>query len=346
MTVRVATVLSAQEWEPRLVAYARETAELRIVLRAFQPDEIEERADEIDVVAAGAEVAWVTPAQITAWRRKGLSVLGVHPKGDSPAAAMLQAAGVDELVPDDTDPESLITTIRFLAPPADRETVVATGTAIAVIGARGAPGSTEVALGLALNAAERGSTMLIDLDLDAPSIAIRLGLAPRPDITDVADQVRATGRIDPASVHTLGALDVVTGSHRPGEGAIRSTMVEDVIEVATFQYDTAVLDLGAAPPDDRVLKRADQAILVVDGSAVGVVRAARLVAEWSGPPPQIVVNRAARHEHDQLIEAVQQWTGIEPAAVIDDRRAVRTAALGARPPDRLFRRALEPIVVS
>ncbi|MCH8991641.1 MAG: hypothetical protein IIA44_07840, partial [Acidobacteria bacterium] len=124
MTVRVATVLSAQEWEPRLVAYARETAELRIVLRAFQPDEIGERADEIDVVVAGAEVAWVTPAQITAWRRKGLSVLGVYPHGDTPAAAMLKAAGVDELVSDDTDAESLITTIRFLAPPADRDATV------------------------------------------------------------------------------------------------------------------------------------------------------------------------------------------------------------------------------
>jgi Flp pilus assembly CpaE family ATPase len=122
-------------------------------------------------------------------------------------------------------------------------------------------------------------------------------------------------------------------------------MVEDVVEVATSQYDTAVLDLGAAPPDDRILKRADQAILVVDGSAVGVVRAARLVAEWSGPPPQIVVNRAARHEHDQLIEAVLRWTGIEPVAVIDDRRSVRTAALRARHPDRQFRRALDPVAV-
>ena len=345
MTVRVATVLSAQEWEPRLVAHSRETAELRIVLRAFQPDEIEERANEIDVVAAGAEVAWVTPAQISAWRRKGLSVLGVYPHGDTPAAAMLEAAGVDEIVPDDTDAESLITAIRFLAPPADRDASVDTGSAIAVIGARGAPGSTEVALGLALNAAERGPSVLIDLDLDAPSIAIRLGLAPRPDITDVADQVRATGRIDPASLHSVGSLEVVTGSHRPGEGAIRSTMVEDVVEVATSQYDTAVLDLGAAPPDDRILKRADQAILVVDGSAVGVVRAARLVAEWSGPPPQIVVNRAARHEHDQLIEAVLRWTGIEPVAVIDDRRSVRTAALRARHPDRQFRRALDPVAV-
>ena len=54
MTLRVATVLSAREWEPTLVSQARESAAVRIVLRAYQPREIEERADEIDVVVAGA----------------------------------------------------------------------------------------------------------------------------------------------------------------------------------------------------------------------------------------------------------------------------------------------------
>jgi MinD-like ATPase involved in chromosome partitioning or flagellar assembly len=343
MTVRVATVLSAQEWEPRLVSHARETAELRIVLRAFQPDEIEERSDDIDIVVAGAEVSWVTPAQISAWRHMGLSVLGVHPRGDVPAATLLRTAGVDELVPDDTDAESLITAIRFLAPRAEGDDEGPTGSTVAVIGARGAPGTTEVALGLALNAAEAGPAILIDLDLDAPSIAIRLGLPPRPDITDLADQVRATGVIDTDAVHSIGSLDVVTGSHRVGEGALRPAMVEDVIEVATFRYDTVVLDLGAASPDDRNLKRADQAVLVVDGSAVGVVRAARLVTEWSGPPPDVVVNRGTRHERDQLIEAVIHWTGIEPVAVIEDRRAIRTAALSARLPDRVFCKALAPV---
>jgi Flp pilus assembly CpaE family ATPase len=346
VNVRVATVLSAQEWEPRLVSYARETAELRIVLRAFQPDEIEERSDEIDIVVAGAEVSWVTPAQISAWRQMGLRILGVHARGDGPAAGLLKAAGVDELVTDDVDPESLITTIRFLAPRELAAVERVTGRTIAVVGARGAPGTTEVAVGLALNAAAVTRAVLIDLDLDAPAVAVRLGLSPRPDITDVADQVRATGSIDPKALHTVGSLHVITGSHRDGEAGVRPAMVEDVVEVATSTYDRVVLDLGAIQPDDRVLKRADDAVLVVDGSALGVVRAAHLVAEWSGPPTRIVVNRALRHERAQLTEAVVHWTGIEPTVVIDDRRAVRTAALSARLPDRSFRRALEPVSVA
>lgn len=345
MTVRVATVLSAKDWEPRLVSHARETAELRIVLRAFQPDEIEERSGEIDIVVAGAEVSWVTPAQIAAWRHMGLNVLGVYAVGDRPAAALLESAGVDELVSDDTDAEGLVSAVRFLAPRAERDEEGAAGETLAVVGARGAPGTTEVALGLAANAADSSQTLLIDLDLDAPSVAIRLGLPPRPDITDVADHVRATGAIDTDAVHQAGPLRVVTGSHRTGEAPVRLAMIEDVLEVAALSHDAVVLDLGAAPADDRMLKRADQAVLVIDGSAVGVVRAARLVTEWSGPPPRIVVNRAARHEREQLVEAVVHWTGIEPDVVIEDRRAVRAAALSARLPDRHFRRALTSVPV-
>lgn len=343
MTVRIATVLSAMEWEPRLVAHARETAEVRIVLRAFQPDEIEERGDEIDIVVAGAEVAWVTPTQIAAWRRAGLGVIGVHAAGDEPAVSMLTTAGVDDLVSDDTDPESLITAIRFLGPRAEQAVAEQLGRSIAVIGARGAPGITEVALGLAIVESASHGAVLIDLDIGAPSLAIRLGLTPRPDITDVADQVRVAGSIPPESVHRVGSLDVITGSHRDGEIAIRPTMIEDVVEVASTRYERVVLDLGAAAPDDRVMKRADTALLVVDGSAVGIVRAAQLVSEWSGPPPRIVINRAARHERNQLIEAATHWTGIVPDVVIEDRRSIRASSLDARPPERYLLRTLTPI---
>ena len=57
MTPRIATVLSAREWESAVVAMARETATVRLVLRAYQPDDVSRRIDEIDVVIAGAETA-------------------------------------------------------------------------------------------------------------------------------------------------------------------------------------------------------------------------------------------------------------------------------------------------
>ena len=84
MTLRVATVLSAREWEPTLVSQARETAAVRIVLRAYQPREIEERADEIDVVVAGAD-----PAHDNAVRIILVKILDQFEQGLFSAASML-----------------------------------------------------------------------------------------------------------------------------------------------------------------------------------------------------------------------------------------------------------------
>jgi Flp pilus assembly CpaE family ATPase len=340
MSVRVATVLSARDWEPGLVSYARETAELRIVLRAFQPHEIEEHAEDIDVVVAGGEVSWVTPVQIAAWQRAGLGVLGIHPHEDRPAAVMLQAAGVDELLPDTADVRTIVTAIRFISPPSALLSRDGTGTVISVIGSRGAPGTTEIALGLAWESGGRSSTLLVDLDVTAPSIAIRLGLPPRPDITDAADQVRVIGAIDDDALHRIGPISVITGSHRVGEAPLRPAMIADVIDAAVVGFDRVVVDLGTADPDDPILKRSDVAVLVVDASAVGVVRAAHLVAAWSGPPPTLVLNRVAPRDQGDVIAAAREWTGIEPAAVISDRPAIRVASLAAKRPDARLRRSL------
>ncbi len=343
MSLRVATVLSARDWEPGLVSYARETAELRIVLRAFQPHEIEEHAEDIDVVVAGGEVSWVTPVQIAAWQRAGLGVLGIHPHEDGPAAAMLRTAGVDELLPDTADVRTIVTAIRFISPSSGLLSRDGTGTVVSVIGPRGAPGTTEIALGLAWEFGGRASTLLVDLDMTAPSIAIRLGLPARPDITDAADQVRMTGAIADEALHRTGPISVITGSHRIGEAPLRPAMIDDVIDAATVAFDRVVVDLGTAEPDDPVLKRSDMAMLVVDASAVGVVRAAHLVAAWSGPPPTVVLNRVAPRSQADVVAAAREWTGIEPAAVIPDRPAIRAASLAAKRPDGRLRRPLAAI---
>lgn len=340
MSIRVATVLSARDWEPSLVSYARETAELRIVLRAFQPHEIEEHSEDIDVVVAGGEVSWVTPVQIATWQRAGLGVLGIHPHEDGPAASMLGSAGVDELLPDTADVRTIVTAIRFISPSSAHLDRDGTGTVISVIGPRGAPGTTEIALGLAWEAGGRSSALLVDLDMTAPSIAIRLGLPPRPDITDVADQVRMNGAIADDTLHRMGPISVITGSHRTGEAPLRPAMVDDVIDAAVVAFDRVVVDLGTAEPDDPVLKRSAVAVLVVDASAVGVVRAAHLVAAWSGPPPTVVLNRVAPRGQGDVITAAREWMGVEPAAVIPDRPAIRAASLAAKRPDGHLRRPL------
>ncbi len=340
MTPRVATVLSAREWEAALVALARETAAVRLVLRAYQPSDIERQREEIDLVVAGAETSWLTPAVLAGWRRIGLSVVGIYPAGDRPARDLLEAGEVDEVISDDHPPSDILQTIRFLHPGRGRPRGKASGRLVAVTGGRGAPGRTEVALALSWNMAASRSVLLIDADLEGPSLAIRAGCPPRPDITDAADAVRNDGWLAPAAIHRFGNVRLIVGSHRPGEPLLRESLVEDVVEASLGSVDVVVVDLGPHPAGRGIVKRADQAVVVVDSTATGLVRAARLVDDWAGPPPVLVLNRVPKGGSQDVVEAARRWTGLEPAALLRDHPRVRDAARRAAPPERALRRSL------
>lgn len=340
MTIRVATVLSAREWEPGLIAHARDTALLRVVLRAFQPADIEARANEIDVVVAGGEVAWVTPRQITTWRRLGFAVIGVHPEGDGPAAQLFERGGANEVVPDTIDVAALVQAIRFVAPRTLVPTVQDRGVVTAVTGPKGAPGCTEIALAHAFERSKRSSVLLIDADLEAPALAVRLGLPARPDLTDAADVVRATGMLDDDALQQIGSLRMITGSHRPGEGMLREQLIRGVIDAATARFDEVVLDVGTVGSGRTIIEDADAVLLVVDASAVGVVRAAQVTSQWIGPQPSLILNRVVAGESAQVVEAARRWTGLDPVAVVAERRQVRRATATAKMPDKHFMRAV------
>jgi MinD superfamily P-loop ATPase len=340
VTPRVATVLSAREWESALVALARDTAEVRMVLRAYRPEEVEEEADRLDVVVAGAETTWVTPARIAAWRRRGLRVVGIFPCGDRPARQRLVAAGVDEVLADDTPPGAVVQAIRLLRPSAAPADAPRTAPAVVVTGPPGGPGCTEVALALAWSWAARRRTLLLDLDLEAPCLAVRLGRPPRPDLVDAAEAVHETGALPAAVVTSYGPLALVVGSTRRAEGALPAHLVDDVAAAACCVAELVVADAGARRPGDLLVKGADRAVLVADASPIGLVRAARLAAEWAGPQPALVLNRVPPAQADELTAAARRWIGLEPAALVPAREAVAAAARTARPPARSLRRAL------
>ena len=334
MTPRIATVLSSREWESRLVAHARETATLRLVLRAYRPDDVDGRAEDLDAVVAGAETAWVTPARIGSWRRSGLRVVGIHPVGDAPARARLLTAGADDVLSDDTPTEAIARAVRLLEPPAPTEPGARRGRVTAVVGARGAPGRTEVALALALAHTRRSPCLLVDLDLGAPSLAIRLGLPPRPDVLDASDEVHATGALAGPSVQQWEDLSVVVASHRTPPAHLRPEAIGDLLCAASARYPQVVVDAGC----DSDLPGTDNVILVVEGSPTGIVRAAHLTSSWDGRRPTIVVNRVPRDDAADVVTAVRRWTGLDPAAVILDDPRIRERSRRGAPPARSLTR--------
>jgi MinD-like ATPase involved in chromosome partitioning or flagellar assembly len=335
--LRVATVLSAREWESRLVAAARDTALLKLVLRAFVPDEVTSHASGIDVVVAGSETPWVTPTRVAAWRRAGLRVVGVHARSDRPGADRLRAGGADLVLFDDLDTESLIREIRILDV-VGSDAMERSGRLVAVTGAHGSPGVSEVAVALAWNAAGRGDAVLVDADLAAPSIAVRLGLPPRPDLADVVD--RSLGEAVPAIDDTLtvGALRVVPGSMRPDDPGLRPDVVVDVVEGLAADH-VVVADCGRWPTAQSLIRAADEAVLVVGPSPISIVRLARVVEEWVGPQPSLVVNGVTRTRRVEVVRAVRRWSGLDPVAVIPwSRRLVSKAVTGGEPSAGLRRR--------
>jgi Flp pilus assembly CpaE family ATPase len=122
-------------------------------------------------------------------------------------------------------------------------------------------------------------------------------------------------------------------------------MLDDLLDAALAAFPVVVADVG---PDDAgfdVVKRSDEAVLVSDTTAVGLVRTASLVAEWAGPPPALVLNRASSRRPVGAIAAARQWTGLEPAVVVPERPAIREAGLRGAGPAKPLLKALSPLAV-
>jgi MinD-like ATPase involved in chromosome partitioning or flagellar assembly len=337
--LRVATVLSAREWEARFVAAVRDTAVMRLVLRAYQPDEVSSRAADIDVVVAGAETPWVTPTRIATWQRLGLRVVGIHPAVDRPSARRLEAGGADLVFDDTVDADRLIREIRLagligpVPEPIDRRVVAVTGT-------RGGPGRTEISVAIAWAQAGVEPTTLIDADLEGPGISIRLGLSPSPDLADFVDRL-LDGETVGDAVHRVGRMGVVTGVRRPE--SVRVEAVADLIETCAVE-GPVIVDCGPWDHAMPLLREADEVVFVAEATPTGIVRGSALVGGWELEAPQLVLNKLDRRFPSDAVAAMRRWSGLEPVAVIPHRSDIRRRALSAGPPARILLSAIAPII--
>ncbi len=337
---RVATVLSAREWEPSFADLARSTSLVRLIARAYEPADLDRRAGQLDVVVAGAETAWVTPTAIRQWRRQGLGVLGLHPPHDRPARRLLTIGGADEVLPDTTPPERMLHLVRMMRRPDTAPAQL--GSVIAVTGSRGAPGISEVALGLAWGLAEQHRTLLIDLDRHGPSLSIRLGVTPTPDVSHAADEVLFSGALPPG-VRRIGPLALLAGPPTNQAGPLTSALVSEVVHAAEGSFQKIVVDLGVGEPDDPILYRAASRLLTCAATPKGLIRAAATVEAWAAPPPELVLNQIPSDGRDDAIRAARRWLGLEPKVLIPHLAAIHDSSRVAAPPHPELVRLLEPL---
>ncbi|MDH5372168.1 MAG: hypothetical protein OEX97_04405 [Acidimicrobiia bacterium] len=315
---RIATVLSAREWEPRFVDVARRDPTIRIVRRAYEAQDLE-RAAPLDGVVVGSETSWITSTLVRSIRRSGTRVIGVYPAGDAPGRDLLHRGGADVALPDSTLPEDLLNAATLVAMEdlqPDRR-----GRLIAVTGPRGAPGRTEVAVSLAQVAAERTRTAIIDLDTEAPGVAFRLGLSPGPGLLDITETLRATDRLVASRAPGWGDLTVIGGPARVSPEAAMRLGTADLLESVLAAFDVVVADVGPWSPGHAILAASDEIVLVCEAQPVSVIRAAGLVRDWEGPTPSVVVNRVNPGHTDDTLRIIRRALGLEPHTLIPNIEA-------------------------
>lgn len=311
---RIATVLSAREWEPRLVDAARRDPTVRVVRRVYEPEDLE-RAAPIDVVVVGAETSWITSSRIKSLRLNGTRVIGVYPSGDGPGRALLERGGADAAIPDSTPPEDLLRTATAIA--TESLTCERAGRLISVTGPRGAPGRTEIAVALAEALATTQPTALVDLDVDAPSVGLRLGLRPGPDLHDLVDSLRA-GDQQALTAGRSGDLTVIAGPGQTRSGSNGTAIIAELLDTLVTSFEASVADVGPWRPGIPCLATSDAIVLVCGAHPESLIRAARAVHGWEGPVPLVALNRVERGNEQASTRLARRALGLEPTILIPE----------------------------
>ena len=160
---------------------------------------------------------------------------------------------------------------------------------VAVASAKGSPGCSFVALGLAARLTQAGlATLLIDADAEAGSLATSLDLArlePSPGFTPLTEAALAGATVDVSA--GLGCLDL---SGDPPEVDGRA-----LAELARLRYPAVVIDLGHRPArfQRELVAAADWLLWVVAPDRTGFERADRILGGDALPRvgAGIVLNR-------------------------------------------------------
>ena len=276
MRPAVATTAGSR-WEEDLANVARTTGLVRLLGRCTDVESVRALIDRIDVLFVDSETPWL--GDLAAGLPASVAVIGVA--ADAPGTRRLRDAGVTEVVGEITPPDRLLHLAVALAPTRG-------STIVGVTGPRGAPGRSEVSLALATAWSRQVPTALIERDADAPSVGLRLGLAPTVE------------------THAIPGGPTVVPAQLGQSSAVRDALAARVVAA----HRLTVMDLGPWAPG---MWTGDVPVLVGEVSPVGVVRLARICSAWDGPVPMLVVNRSADQADLRTIRAA---TGLEPSAVV------------------------------
>jgi MinD-like ATPase involved in chromosome partitioning or flagellar assembly len=178
---------------------------------------------------------------------------------------------------------------------------------IAVTSPHGSTGKTTVAINIALElAVEKFRVLLIDADLEGPSVANYLLLSELPAGLAGAIRIASQHRFDQSQLERLSVQEPKTSiTVLPGVMSEQSTeltkeIIAAIIATAKASFDFVVFDLGSLKTNQdafdltsEVTTAADQVVVVVAADPIGIFRLLRIEPRVLAltDNPKLVVNR-------------------------------------------------------
>ena len=177
---------------------------------------------------------------------------------------------------------------------------------IAVTSPHGSTGKTTVAINIALElAAEKFRVLIIDADLDGPSVANYFCLSELPAGLVGAIRIASQNRFDQAQLERL-SVQVPKSSITVLPGVISEQYLEltkdslaAILETAKASFDFVIVDLGSLKPSlefditSEIVRVSDQVVVVALADPIGIFRLLRLehgLLELTDNP-KLVINR-------------------------------------------------------
>ncbi|CAN5282664.1 hypothetical protein BH18ACT5_BH18ACT5_15520 [soil metagenome] len=370
--VEVALAASARTWPDRVHRFLTDHGGARVRAQVLTPEDA--LAEEYQVLIIDDICSFLTPHLVAEVQKRGRLVLGVFDPTDLPdAKARLRECGVDDVLEADASADEFVIALRamvVLAPdghgPSSARSDVDRATVVAIGAPPGGCGATEVSISIASEFARYGSTVLVDLDELAPSIAQRLGLPMLPNLRTAIDAVQHHQAPLEASLLFAGPLAVLAGLSNDRDWMdVRTFEVGTVLEQLGERANHVVINVGSQLGEVSfgeggrfALSRlgvsvADRVVVVGLSHPVGVSR----MTAWSieaaalnpSGPQTLIVNRAprSRFRRAEISHELTAATGKTDVRFIGNDSQLSSASWrGERPKGGRLHRACRTVALA
>jgi uncharacterized protein involved in exopolysaccharide biosynthesis/Mrp family chromosome partitioning ATPase len=151
------------------------------------------------------------------------------------------------------------------------------GRRIAVVGARRNMGTTLAAISLARALGRHGRTIMVDLALQSPNLAVIANDANAPGISELVAGTASFGQIITRDRYSNVHLITLGNARADGQAILSSSRLAISLEAINRSYDYVIVDAGALPEiaADKIAKLAPRAVLVADEIDGPVTESAR-----------------------------------------------------------------------